>query len=200
MCHNAAIHADLRVSVQIRGARDRARGHLAVGILADSPVVLVPNPPVRLLQPEPELEVLVVPVPPRPEALIERFAPRKLQVHTLRESTHRLELAVLYLQGFSRYTAQLGECDPDDLGAALEANGGDWWAALMALGIVPPGIDEISDDLLREVAEMERHHYEPDRLTREEDAYAAIAEAVCKVTCRCPKRPRTAPPEGGAGS
>jgi hypothetical protein len=198
VCHNAAIHADLRVSVQVRGARDRVRGHHAVGILADSPVVLVPNPPVRLLPPEPELEVLVIPVPLRTEALIERFTPRKIEVYTLRESAHRLELAVLYLQSSSRYTAQMDECDPDDLGAALDANGGDWWAALTALRIIPPGIDQVSDELLHEAGEMEREQYQPRYHTSEADAFHEIAGHVCHVTCRCtPPRRRGSPPIGG---
>jgi hypothetical protein len=180
---------DLRVSVQTRGARDRVRGHLATGILADSPVVLVPNLPVRAVDSGHELEVLVIPVPPQTTALIERFIIRKLEVFTLRESPHRLEFAVLYLHGFSRYAAQLSECDPDELGPALEANGGDWWAALTALEIIPPGIEEIPDELLHKAGEVEREQYRPSRSSTESESYRDVVVDVCKVSCRCPSPP-----------
>jgi hypothetical protein len=189
MCENAAIHVDLRISVQVRGAGDRVQGHLAVGILADSPAVLVPDPPLALLDGRSELEVLIIPVPPRREALIERFAIRKKDVLYLRAAPDQPEVAMLHLHGFSRYTAQLGECDPDTLGPALEANCGDWWAALEELEIVPGAIRDLPDEVLREAGAVERRQYRPRYHSSEHRSYRDLVEYVCWPSCKCPHRP-----------
>jgi hypothetical protein len=185
VCGNAAIHADLRISIQVRGARDRVEGQVAVGILADSHMVLVPNPPVRLLEDSPELEVMVIPVPPRTHALIERFSVIKKVIYNLRRSPHHLEAAVLTLGGFSRYAAQLAECDPVELGRELERNGGDWWAALERLDLVPASVNDVPAELLCEAGRVEQNQYRPRRDSQTLDSYTDVAREAGCIGCKC---------------
>ena len=61
MCGVTAVAGDIRVSVQEVGAPDWRSGHLAVGLLVDSDVVLVPAPPSLLAQDDVDLQVVIMP-------------------------------------------------------------------------------------------------------------------------------------------
>ncbi|WFE26863.1 hypothetical protein O7623_26925 [Solwaraspora sp. WMMD791] len=184
MCTGTTTHADIRVSVQDRNARDRAAGHLAAAVLVDGDAVLVPNPRPELLDPATELEILIFPADPTAHLPVERIDAWKWSPFQLTGAKEPLA-TVGRLRHHSRYSAQIGEVDPRELAAATQEHGGDLWAALDQLAAVPPGIGDISGELLTEISRVEREQRRPRRSAHQFDSYDQLVGGFCVFFCFC---------------
>jgi hypothetical protein len=184
MCTGTTTHADIRVSVQDRNARDRAAGHLAAAVLVDGDAVLVPNPGKRLLDPSVELEILIFPADPKAHLPIERIDAWKWSPFQLTGASAPLA-TVGRLRHHSHYSAQIGEVEPRELAAVTQKLGGDLWAALDRLGAVPPGIADISGKLLTEISRVEREQRRPRRSEHQFDSYDQLVGGFCIFFCFC---------------
>jgi hypothetical protein len=191
MCGISAIQAELRVSIQDRRARNLVRGHRAIGLLADSNLVVVPNPPSELLDDEFDFDAWIIPVPVAPEKAIDVIRPLKKNFLGRRTTPGSPTVVMIELAHHSMYASQVGPCDAHELGRALRRNDGDMWAALVQAGTVPSRLqEELSHGLLREA---QRAHLEQ-RLPRRSDmafnSYAALARAFCwPWVCFCKSDP-----------
>lgn len=184
MCIGTTTHADIRVSIQDRTARDRAAGHLACAVLVDGDAVLVPNPGPELLDPSAELEILIFPADPKAHLPIEIIPVWKWSPFHLTGA--EAPVAVIgRLRHHSGYSAQIGAVDPGELAAATAEHGGDLWASLNQLSAVPAGIADISGELLTEISRVEREQRRPRRSEHEFDSYEQLVSGFCIFFCFC---------------
>jgi hypothetical protein len=131
----------LLVSVQAAGFEaDPRAGHLAVAVLGDNDLVLVPDPPPQLFDPDQEYEVLTIPVPLNPRLAIERLEVRCQTVHRVASRPDRPVVALLKLARPSQYPTTMASFSAGTLGDQLEASDGDLWTAMEELRIVPAGL------------------------------------------------------------
>jgi hypothetical protein len=180
MCGISAIRTDLRVSVQARGARDLVEGHIAGGVLADSNLVVVPNPPRVLLDEVFEFDMWIIPVPVEPDKAIEVIDPDKKNFMSMRENPGEPTVAYIELAHRSIYASQVGRCDGRELGRALRENGGDMWEALVSVGTIPARVGrDLSPETLLAAAEAEQLQRRPRRSDMEFDSYESLGVAFC---------------------
>ncbi|GAA2208146.1 hypothetical protein GCM10009850_036040 [Nonomuraea monospora] len=170
--------------MQLRKATDRVAGHIAVGVLADSGVVLVPEPPAELTDPDREIEALIIPNPPTEHTLIERIAPSRIATFAL-DRRERVIVAVVMLAERSRHAGQIHRYDPPSIARVLE-EGGDFWDALEVTGAIARGIRTIPDELLREADRLERlqRRLRPSHYLSH--TYESVAWGVCPWLPKCP--------------
>lgn len=186
MCDVYAIPTDLRVSVQLRAATSLVDGHRAAGVLVESDMVWVPDPPAVFLADSRThaIEIVISPFPVREELLIERI---KVPVITTyeREGNDRPALADLRLASRSRYAPQLREFSGADLARELEETGGDMQLALARIGAVSSDAFDVESSL-KQMSQIVNLQGIPDRKPRQPFAtYSDLVAAACKVTCRC---------------
>jgi hypothetical protein len=180
MCGISAIRTDLRVSIQARGAPNSVRGHLAVGVLADSNLVIVPNPPRALLDDSFEFSVWIIPVPVQVDKAIEVIGPLKKNFMGVRENRGEPTVVLIELAHRSIYASQVGRCDGRELGRALAENGGNMWNALVAVGTVSRNIgEELASETLLAAAEAERAQRRARRSDMNFDSYQDLGVAFC---------------------
>lgn len=183
MCGITAIGADLRVSIQAYGAPDLGAGHLAVGLLLDSDVVLIPVPPPQVYDSLADLEMVVIPVPPRAELAIERFLPFKLVTIGVGDAPPLA--ALVTLQSHSRYASQVGHVPAEDLRRALLDHDGDFVDAFVALGVLRPEQVDIPRDLLAEAGKVERIQRDPRRSDLRADTLEGLLNGWCPIPFIC---------------
>ncbi|NJP92029.1 hypothetical protein HCN51_21625 [Nonomuraea sp. FMUSA5-5] len=172
--------------MQLKKAPDRIAGHLAAGVLGDSNVVLVPDPPAALLQTSEEIEVLIAPNPPTKNMLIERHEIAQRVTYALRGRANPV-VAAFQLVERSRYASQMYSFDPVEVGRVLEENGGCFWKALVRVGAVPPKIRKVSEKFLREANEKERIQRRPKMSDFVYDSYSELVPDICQWLCWCSK-------------
>ncbi len=174
----------LLVSIQERGfENDPLAGHRATGLLGDSHVVLIPNPPRVLFDPEREYQAVVIPTPLRTDRMIERLNGWCLKG----ASAGGGAIAALFtLATPSRYGSMLTGFRADELGRAVERNGGDLWSALESLAIIPPGVREgPGEELLRALPEIERAQRRYRIREHHLNMPGDVASWLCAVFCVC---------------
>ncbi|MEU4513622.1 hypothetical protein AB0G05_29335 [Nonomuraea wenchangensis] len=184
MCDIYSISADLRVSVQLKKAPDRVAGHLAVGVLGDSNVVLVPDPPAALLETDEEIEVLIAPNPPTRNMLVERHEVCRRVTYAV-GGREGIVVAAFELVQRSRYASQMDTFDPAEVGRVLEENGGRFGDALVHVGAISPKIRKISDRFLREAYEKERIQRRPKKSDFVYASYSELTPDICQWLCWC---------------
>jgi hypothetical protein len=177
MCGVTAVNADIRVSVQAVGAPDWRAGHLAVGLLADSDVLLVPAPPPQVYDAEADLQAVIMPARPGLEAAVERCWISKRVTMRVGDGTPLVLIASLH--DHSRYAAQVGRVDADALRRALLDNGGDFRAAFVEVGLARPEQFDLSGDLLAESERLERVQHRSRHVGRRFDSLEAVVGSIC---------------------
>ncbi|MFE0256214.1 hypothetical protein [Streptomyces sp. NPDC059010] len=186
MCDVYAIRTDLRVSVQVRAAASLVDGHRAVGVLVESDMVWVPDPPDVFLADSRShaMEIVISPFPVREELLIERIRVPVITTYE-REGNDRPALADLRLASRSRYAPQLREFSGADLARELEEKGGDMQLALVRIGAVSADAFDVESSL-KQMSQIVNRQGIPDHKPKRPFAtYAGLVDAACKVTCRC---------------
>jgi hypothetical protein len=191
MCGISAIRAELRVSIQARGARNLVEGHLASAVLADSNLVIVPNPPRALLDDALELEAWIIPVPVDVDKTVEFDVPMKKNFLGLQRKPGEPTVVYLELTHRSMYASQIGHCNGQELGRALEEFNGDMWQALISIDAIPARLgDDIEPETLLAAAEAARQQRRPRRSDMEFDSYADLGVAFCwPWVCFCRSTP-----------
>jgi hypothetical protein len=188
MCQMYSIHTPLWVLLRARRAERLEGRYLGIGLLANSDVVIVPEPPPELTDGSQELEVVVCPRPPDPTVLIERLGFCGLTTYVVGDGAPTI--AVLSLAGHSRYASQIGECDPDRLAAALD-DGRDFCAALAAAGAIDASSCDVPEpEMLRRMEEAEATQRKPQAKRRRLGSNQELAMATCTIdpkTCLCKK-------------
>lgn len=154
---------DLAISLQVRGAETEPwNGHLAAGVLLDADVVLVPSPPDLLLDPLREFEVVVIPMPLRPERTVERIRPTRIDVLYVGGMEEPPACAIIKLAAPSRYPIMVAAFDECELNRALEQYRGDLWTSLEWVGAIPTGLrDGPPTEVLRRLPEVELEQRRP---------------------------------------
>ena len=151
---------ELAVSIQADDARGEPwRGHLAAGVLLDTDLVLVPDPPQRLVDGSVTVEALFVPLPFTAAGRVERIRPDRLDV--LRPAgPDGPAAAVLRLSRPVRHPARLPGYDGCALNEALRRTGDDLWAALIEIGIATGATrDGPPEEIQRLLPEVERRQW-----------------------------------------
>jgi hypothetical protein len=180
VCGISAIRTDLRVSLQARGSPDPVQGNIAAGVLADSNLVVVPNPPPVLLDDSVEFDVWIIPVPVSPEKSIEVNQPLKKNFLGHRSRPGRPTVVYLELAHRSIYASQIGRCDGGELGRLLREHDGDTWQALIDVGAISADLAAgVSADTLRAAEDAARRQRRPRRSDMEFDSYEDLGVAFC---------------------
>jgi hypothetical protein len=182
----SAIRAELRISIQARNAQDLVAGHLATGVLADSDLVMVPNPQLLVIDEAPDVQALVIPVPVSHEKTIERFDVQYALSMSLRSDPKTPIVLFLKLRQHSIYAPQVKQCRDRALGRELEKNGGNMWAAMETVGMIPTGLREgPSKAELRAAAEAENDQNNAVRALRLFDSREELGVATCWIPVFC---------------
>jgi hypothetical protein len=180
MCGISAIRTDMRVAVQARGGRNLVEGNLAAAVLADSNLVVVPNPPRALLDDSLAFDVWVIPVPVTLDKTIEVLAPLKKNFLAMRSHSGAPTAAYVELTHHSMYASQIARCDGRELGDLLESNGGDMWAALVGVGAIPAELGEdLSPATLLAAEKSAQEQRRPRRSDMEFASYQELGAAFC---------------------
>lgn len=150
------------VSLQVRGAQDPDRGHLATGLLVDPSLVFVPSPPEELLDLSGPFEVLIFPASPvAGDPLIERIPPAGLTVPYAHAHQRPPLGATIRLSRPSRNPLSIHPKRerPVVSGRELEqklADGHDLWTALAELRAINPALRRApSNEVWRKLREAE---------------------------------------------
>jgi hypothetical protein len=175
------------VSLQARGfEQDPKAGHLAVGVLGDPGVVLVPSPTEALIAAAGEFEALLIPLPLHAQHRVERIDVWCMEVLRPESAPDLPSAVVAKLAWPSRYPSMMAPFNGGELAAALDANGGDLWAALEGLGVVREGLrDGPGDDVFQLLPEVEREQHRPHIRDHLIAAPAEIGFSICRWFCIC---------------
>jgi hypothetical protein len=183
---------DVLISIQAYGfGHDPARGHLAAAVLGDPDTVLVPSPPPVLLDPETDIEVLMIPFP-LDGRLIERLYARCQLTYTA--GRDRSVVAILKLSQRSSYAPTIAPFNGPALAEALEAHG-DAWRAMEAIGMVEPGIaDGPPAGVFEALPAAERDQRRRIIRAHPHRRPFEVGLSICKLLCICQPSPPDAKP------
>jgi hypothetical protein len=178
--------SEVLVSLQAAGPEPN---HIAAGLLGDRDMVLVPAPPLTLLDPTREFDVVTIPVPLDSGYPVERLRATCAQVMWVAGDRTRPIGVMLKLRLPSQYSNTMAPFNGALLAAQLDANGGDLWSALEALGTVREGLREgPPPDILAALPEAERSQREVTYRDHDHATPADIGFSLCRWLCICQPR------------
>jgi hypothetical protein len=148
----------LAVSIQAYGFTERPwEGHQGQALLSAPDRVLVLAPLPKVIEAGEPFDVLVIPLP-LDNGRIERIAPVTVEFATVRLGLGPTTLVEVTLDRESRHEPNVVPMGCDHI---TDPNGDVWAAMTHAGGIVPGQADVLTDELLREVARVEREQHCP---------------------------------------